>query len=101
AAADVNPAAVDGLKIEPMVLLEARLTRRFSVAAGYGFTYMPSVTAHPSSFDPQAAATCANANYDLDDPACVARRDGRARPTADGSYARTVHDITVAMTARF
>jgi len=100
-AADVNPAAVDGFKIEPMVLMEAHLTRRLALAAGYGFTYMPSVTVNPSNFDPTAAGTCASANQDLTNPACVARLDGRARPTAAGVYGRTVHDFSLALTAYF
>jgi long-subunit fatty acid transport protein len=102
-AADVNPAAVDGLKLEPMVLMEARLTRRLALAAGYGFTYMPTVTVYKSSFDPQAATRCAgpDVNQDLNDPSCIARRDGRARPSAAGTYARTVHDFSLSLTAYF
>ncbi len=53
---DVNPAAVDGFKIQPMVMAELRVTRGLSLTGGYGFTYMPDVTAHPSNFDPTAAA---------------------------------------------
>jgi long-subunit fatty acid transport protein len=100
-AADVNPAAVDGLKFEPIVLAELRVSKHFSVSAGYGFTYMPGVTVTASSFDPNAAAACSAAGNDLANPACVARLQGRARPSADGSYARTVHDFGAAMTARF
>jgi hypothetical protein len=101
AAADVNPGAVDGFKFEPMVMAELRLSRNFSLSAGYGFSYMPAVTARPSSFDPSAGAACEAAGGDLRDPSCVARQQGRARPTADGTYARTVHDFSASMTARF
>jgi long-subunit fatty acid transport protein len=100
-AGDVNPAAVDGLKFEPMVMCEVRATRRLSLTAGYGFTYMPSVTAHPSSFDPQAATECQAAGQSIDNPSCIARNQGRSHPTADGTYAHSEHDFSLAMTARF
>jgi long-subunit fatty acid transport protein len=98
---DVNPGAVDGNKIEPMVMAELRVSRAFSISAGYGFSYMFPVTAHPSAFDPDAAAACTASGDDLNNPACVKRQDGRARPTADGRYLRTTHDFSAAMTARF
>jgi len=103
AANDVNPGAVDGFKIEPMIMAELRISRGFSLSAGYGFSYMPPVTAHPSSFDPAAAAACdaAQVQGDLRDPSCQARQQGRARPTADGRYARTVSDFSASLTARF
>jgi len=101
APADVNPGAVDGFKIEPMIMAELRISRAFSLSAGYGFSYMPEVTAHPSNFDPAAAAACDAAGGDLRDPNCVRRQQGLARPSADGRYARTVSDFSASMTARF
>jgi long-subunit fatty acid transport protein len=100
-AADVNPGAVDGNKIEPMLMAELRLSRAFSLSAGYGFSYMSTVTVRASNFDPDAAANCKATGDDLRDASCGARRDGRARPTAEGTYARTAHDFSAAMTARF
>ena len=99
----VNPAAVDGFKVEPMVLAELMLGRRFALTAGYGFSYMASVEASPSRFQPEAAATCAGdaVRGDLANPACQARAAGLARPTAAGTYARTVHDFGLSMVARF
>jgi long-subunit fatty acid transport protein len=98
---DVNPGAVDGNKIEPMIMAELRITRGLSLGAGYGFSYMPQVTARPSSFLPGAAAACTAAGDDLRNPNCMARLGGSARPTADGTYGRTVHDFSASMTARF
>ena len=43
-AADVNAAAVDGLKVEPVILAQLHLGRRFWLSAGYGLTIMPGVT---------------------------------------------------------
>jgi long-subunit fatty acid transport protein len=98
---DVNPAAVDGFKIEPMIMAELRLTRGLSLTAGYGFTYMPDVTAHPSNFNPRAAADCLATGSDLSMDSCMQQQKGLARPTADGTYSRTEQDFSLAMTARF
>jgi long-subunit fatty acid transport protein len=100
-AADVNPAAVDGFKVEPILMAELRMTRRLSLAAGFGFTYMPDVNVEQSNFDPTAAATCEAKLGDLREPSCLSRQQGLARPTAAGSYSRTVTDFSVALTARF
>ena len=54
-AAEVSPAAVDGLKVQPTVMVLFRPVKHLSVGAGYGFTYMFDVTASPSAFDPTAA----------------------------------------------
>jgi hypothetical protein len=98
---DVNPGAVDGFKLEPMALAELQLARRFWISAGYGLTLMGTVDARPSSFDPTAAKTCADAGEDMGNAACQARLQGRARPTAQGTYTRVVHDFGLSMTARF
>jgi hypothetical protein len=100
-AADVNPGAVDGFKIEPMVMAEIRLSHRVSLTGGYGITLMPSVTAHPSSFDPQIASRCAAAGGSITNADCLAALDGRARPTADGVYRQTTQELSAAVTARF
>ena len=95
----VNAAAVDGLKVEPMVLAEARLTRRLWLAAGYGITFMEEVTANPSVFDPTAATACVDSGNNLD--SCVARNAGQGRPSAAGTYTRVVQDFGLTMTAKF
>jgi long-subunit fatty acid transport protein len=101
AARDVSPAAVDGLKLQPIALAELQVLRWLWIGAGYGFTLMSSVQASPSAFDPTAAATCAGLGGDLDDASCVARSQGRARPTAEGTYSRFVHDFSLSTTFRF
>jgi long-subunit fatty acid transport protein len=97
----VNPAAVDGLKIQPMALVEVRIARRFWLGAGYGVTYMPPVTVSDSAFNPQLATDCAAANGSLSSEACRARLEGRARPTANGRYTSMTHDFGMTLTARF
>jgi hypothetical protein len=100
-AADVNPAEVDGFKIEPMVMAELRVTRGLSLTAGYGFTYMQDVTAHPSSFQPAAAQACKDSGFNLNLQSCQQLQQGQARPTADGTYGRTEQDFSLAMNIRF
>jgi long-subunit fatty acid transport protein len=104
AAGDVNAAAVDGTKIEPMIMAELRVSRRFSLSAGYGLTYMPDVNVQTSSFDPNAAAACVDPTMgasDINDRNCKLVRQGSARATAVGSYARSTQDFSLSMTARF
>src|SRR5450631_541415 len=84
----VNAAAVDGFQIEPVILAELRLGRRFWLGAGYGLTIMPSVTVTDSIFKPAAAGDCAN--YDLN--TCPARANGTLRPRANGTYTSLVQD---------
>ncbi|HEY2899506.1 MAG TPA: outer membrane protein transport protein [Polyangia bacterium] len=105
-AQDVSPAAVDGLKVEPIVLAEVRLGRHLSLSAGYGVTLMGQVNASPSRFDPQAAAACATTTGgkpagDIGNPGCVARDRGLARPTAEGTYTRFVQDFGLSVTSQF
>jgi long-subunit fatty acid transport protein len=98
----INAAAVDGLQIEPVVLAELHLGRRFWLGAGYGLTIMPGVTVTDSIFDPTAASACANAGGDLADPksGCQARANGTARPTANGTYTKFVQDFGLTFTFR-
>ncbi|HEX3903646.1 MAG TPA: outer membrane protein transport protein [Polyangia bacterium] len=96
----VNASAVDGFQIEPVLLAELRLSRRFWLGAGYGLTIMPSVTVTNSIFDPTAASACASANGDLDNQSCQKRANGTARPTADGTYTSFVQDFGLTFTVR-
>jgi hypothetical protein len=97
----VNPAAVDGLKVEPVAQAEVRFGRRFWIAGGWGVTLMPSVTVTESSFNPQYASDCANAGGSLASPACQARLAGQARPSANGHYSAITQDFGLTLTARY
>ena len=97
----VNAAAVDGLQIEPVILAELRLGRRFWLGAGYGLTIMPSVTVTNSIFEePAPPYDCASANGDLNTLACQARANGTARPNANGTYTSLVQDFGLTFTFR-
>ena len=85
-ASHVNAAAIDGTKLEPSVAAEMRIWRQIRMSVGYAFTWMFPVDTGTSVFDPTAAATCASAGGDLSTPACQARMNGQARPSAAGTY---------------
>ena len=94
----MNAAAVDAFQVEPIILAELRLGRRFWLGAGYGITIMPSVTVSNSIFDPTKAAACVTANGDLN--GCEARNNGTARPTANGTYTNLTQDFGLTFTFR-
>jgi len=96
----VNAAAVDAFQVEPVILAELRLGRRFWLGAGYGITIMPSVTVTNSIFDPTMATACADAYGNLNTDACKARNNGTARPTANGTYTNMTQDFGLTFTFR-
>jgi len=96
----VNAAAVDGWQVEPVILAELQLGRRFWLGAGYGITIMPSVTVNDSIFKPAAAGDCAADNGNLNNPACQERANGTARPSANGTYTSLVQDFGLTFTFR-
>jgi hypothetical protein len=85
-ASHVNAAAIDGTKLEPSLAAEMRIWRQIRLSAGYAFTWMFPVDTGASVFDPTAAAACTSAGGDLSTPACQARMNGQARPSAAGTY---------------
>jgi long-subunit fatty acid transport protein len=100
----VNPAAVDGFKIEPVLLAEVRLARRFWLGGGYGLTIMPAVNVTNSAFDPTFSTGpmgCADSGGDLATTGCQARAAGRDRPSGDGRYTLFQQDFGLTFTARF
>jgi long-subunit fatty acid transport protein len=99
----VNASDVDGMKLEPMALAEVRLSKHLWLGGGYGVTFMRDVNVTSSVFDGTAAQTCASpaVGGDLGNPACVARLQGRARPSANGTYSQMVQDFGVTVTASF
>jgi long-subunit fatty acid transport protein len=82
----VNPAAIDGTKLEPMLAAEMHLWRQIRLGVSYAFLWMLPVDTGNSVFDPTAEQACGRANGDLSTPACQARQSGQARPSAAGTY---------------
>ena len=65
------------------------------VQAGYDLTWFPPVDSSDSAFDPIARLDCVDSDYDFDE--CEAAREGRATPTAAGTYRRVRHSVTLAL----
>lgn len=94
-ASHVNAAAIDGTKLEPSVAAEMRIWRQIRLGASYAFRWMLPVDTGTSAFDPTAAAACNDAKGDLATPACRARMNGQARPSAAGTYHMWQQTLTV------
>jgi long-subunit fatty acid transport protein len=100
-ASHVNAAAIDGLKLEPSLAVDMRIWRQIRMGVGYAFTWMFPVDTGASVFDPTAASTCASAGGDLSTPACQARMNGQARPSAAGTYRLWRQTLSVLTTFAF
>jgi long-subunit fatty acid transport protein len=94
-ASHVNAAAIDGTKLEPSIAAEMHVWRQLRLGASYAFRWMLPVDTGTSVFDPTAASTCNAARGDLATPACRARMDGQARPSAAGTYHMWQQTLTV------
>ncbi|HEX7597285.1 MAG TPA: hypothetical protein VF518_03660, partial [Polyangia bacterium] len=99
--ANVNPAAVDGLKLEPALAAEFTVGRHVHLELGYALAWMFPVTVDTSVFNPTAAATCVQASGDLSTPACRTRLAGQARPTAAGRYSMLRNTLALMTTLNF
>jgi long-subunit fatty acid transport protein len=97
----LSPAAVGGPTLEPAVMADVRVTGWLRLIAGYAFTWMPTTSTGTSVFDPDAASACDKAMNDLNNPRCIERERGAARPTAAGRYGLTQHTATLTAMFRF
>jgi hypothetical protein len=97
-AAAVSPLQVDGFQVTGAVGGELRLfdRPRLVLYASYGLTYYPTVTTGAdSAFDPGAQIDCVDSRYELE--ACTPAAEGRALPTAAGTYERIRHGVRAAL----
>jgi len=97
----VTPAAVDGFKIEPVVLIEFRLLKQIWLGGGYGITFMRAVDVTDSLFQPKQQTDCVDSGNNLSTDACKAQLAGRARPTAAGHYSMSGQDFGMTVTFKF
>jgi long-subunit fatty acid transport protein len=97
----LSPAAVGGPTFEPAAMAEFRVGGWLRLIAGYAFTVMPAASTGTSAFDPGAAARCDQAQGDLNNPSCVTRENGAARPTAAGRYSLLQHTATLTAIFKF
>ena len=100
-ASHIDAAAIDGLKLDPSLAAKVKVWRGIHVSAGYAFTWMFHVSTGASVFDPTAASACAQAGGDLTNPACQARMNGQARPSAAGDYRLWRQTLSVLTTFGF
>jgi hypothetical protein len=92
----VSPLQVDGFQITGAVGAELRLLDRLVLYGSYGLTYFPTVKAGADSlFDPGDQIECVDSDYELD--ACTPSAEGRAQPTAAGTYERMRHGFRAAL----
>lgn len=99
--AAVSPASVDGDKLEPTAMVLFSPLKHLFIGGGYGLTYLFPVTASGSVFDPGFATRCAASGHDLGSPDCAATNQGRARPSADGTYRRLTQAFSLSVTTQF
>lgn len=95
AESSVNPAAVDGPKLDAFLAGEIEVMPSLKVHLGYGATVMRDRELSNSDFDPAAAAACVDSGYDVDNPGCAVQTAGRALPSAQGTYRRVAHRVGV------
>jgi long-subunit fatty acid transport protein len=91
AAEDTTPIQMGGLNVALSAGAELRLGNNVVVGANYGLSYFPTVDASNSSFSPLDRIACVDSEFAYDQ--CTAAREGRAYPTASGSYSRLDHNI--------
>ncbi len=89
----VQPMAIAGANVGLSGGVEWRVAAPLVLGLGYAFTWFPSVTVDNSAFDPRDRVACVDSGYDLEQ--CQAVREGRARPSASGTYLRLQHAFIV------
>ncbi|HKE19597.1 MAG TPA: hypothetical protein VKB80_32190 [Kofleriaceae bacterium] len=91
----ISPLQIDGFDVGAAAGVELRLSQHVALQLGYDLSWFPQVTSRNSDFDPIARVECVDSGYDFD--ACGAVRDGRAVPTAAGSYGRVRNSLSLAL----
>jgi hypothetical protein len=92
---NTSPMQIEGFSAGAAGGAELRLGDSWVVQAGYDLTWFPTVDVEDSAFDPIGRLDCVDSDYDFNE--CRAAREGRATPTAAGSYRRVRHAITLAL----
>ena len=92
---NVSPLQIDGFDVGAAGGAELRLSQHWVVQLGYDLSWFPQVNSSDSAFDPIARLECVDSDYDFDQ--CRAAREGRAVPTAAGSYRRLRHSMSLSL----
>ena len=94
-ASRMSPIQVAGQNLSIALGGELRLGQSMVLGIGYQLAWFPTVDSSQNEFDPLARLECVDSQYDLD--ACAAARDGRATPTAAGTYRRLQNTVAVSL----
>ncbi len=94
-------AAIDATKATPLQIeglnatlgggAELRIAQYIVMTLTYDLSWYPRMDATDSAFDPRDRLACVDSNFDFD--SCEAARQGRATPTAAGTYDRLRQSI--------
>ena len=90
--ANVTPIQVDGTNVGLSMGGELRFAGGWSLGFSYSLAYYPTMDATNSAFDPRDRIACVDSEFDLH--MCEAVREGRALPTAAGTYSRVMQGFT-------
>lgn len=85
----LSPLQIAGPNASVIVGGELRLTNNLAISASYGLTWYPTTTVENSLFDPQDYVRCLESEFAIEQ--CTAVAEGRAGPSAAGSYGRLSH----------
>ncbi len=90
-----TPLQVAGQNLSLALGGEVRLGQSIVVGVGYQLAWFPTVNSTDSEFDPRQALACVDSNYDM--AICEAARQGRATPTAAGTYRRLQNTLALSL----
>lgn len=97
----ISPMQMDGGNLTAAVGGEIRLTEGLFLSVGYGLTFYPEadISVDESLYDPRDRLACVDTAYHVD--ACAGAVEGRAIPTAAGTYDRIRHAFRLAVRYHF
>jgi hypothetical protein len=95
----ISPMFVQGMNLTLVLGGELRLVEGLVVSGSYGFTWFPGIQTQDSQFSPLDHLACVDSQYDID--ACTASAEGRAIPSAAGSYGHLRHAARVSIRYSF
>jgi long-subunit fatty acid transport protein len=93
----VSPKSIDGVTVDSFVALRFKMSRGWTIRAGYGLVLMPQVTVQSSVFSPSDMVSCVEAHYDVDLPECKRAAGGQGLASAAGSYRLMTHRLGLSL----
>ncbi len=99
----VNPAAVDNHSFDLMLSTSFQIFKFLSIRLAYTLEYMIPITVKDSGFDPSIARTCLENHIDVAwcDECLQTMNNGKALPSAAGTYRKFTHQIGVGLHVTF